>query len=170
MRLLVSVVDAAEARLAMAGGVDVVDVKNPAEGSLGARNDLRWRGHKCLALTCDVTDRNQVQETIEHVRQQLGPIEILVNNAGTIAVGPIETMTLEDFRESIDTHFWAPLYGMLAVLPEMRRRRQGRIVNISSIASKNAVKNGAVYAATKWAVNGLSVSVAEELREHGIRV
>jgi short-subunit dehydrogenase len=79
-------------------------------------------------------------------------------------------MTLEDFRESIETHFWAPLYTMLAMLPEMRRRRQGRIVNISSIAGRISVPHLVPYSAGKFALAGLSEGMRVELSKSNIRV
>jgi len=80
------------------------------------------------------------------IRDRLGPIDVLINNAGIIA-GPMEVMTLEDYSEAMQTHFWAPLYMTLAVLPEMRQRRSGRIVNISSIGGKVSVPHLLPYSA-----------------------
>jgi NAD(P)-dependent dehydrogenase (short-subunit alcohol dehydrogenase family) len=135
-----------------------------------AQADLRQRGHRAEAFTCDVTDREQVSNTIEAVRQKFGRIDVLVNNAGTIAVGPIESMTLEDYRESLDVHFWGPLYTMTAVLPEMRRRREGRIVNISSIGGKVSVPHLVPYCAGKFALAGLSEGMRAEALKDGVYV
>ena len=101
-----------------------------------ARLVLTADGYEVLPVACDVTDRDQVKDAITQIRNQLGPIQILVNNAGMISVGPLETMNIDDYEESIDTHFWGPLNTIIAVLPEMRQRREGRIVNISSIGAK----------------------------------
>ncbi len=105
-----------------------------------ARVDLQGRGaNGGLAFPCDVTDRAQVQELVRLCQDHFGGIDVLINNAGVIQVGPFEVMTIEDYEEAMRTHFWGPLYTTLAVLPEMRRRRAGRIVNISSIGGKIGV-------------------------------
>src|ERR1044071_6119393 len=101
-----------------------------------ARMDLVRRGARVMAVPCDITDREQVNEMVRAVNARFGRVEVLVNNAGVIEVGPMEVMTLEDYEQAMKTHFWGPLYATLAVLPEMRRRREGRIVNVSSIGGE----------------------------------
>ena len=135
-----------------------------------AKSNLWSLGYQLITAVCDVTDREQVQKTVESVANQLGPVDILVNNAGTLAVGPMDTMTLEDYRESLDIHFWAPLYTMLAVLPEMRRRREGRIVNISSIGGKISVPHLLAYSAGKFALAGLSEGMRAEVAKDNVLV
>src|SRR5215211_1192925 len=110
-----------------------------------ARADLASRGARVLAFPCDVTDRAQVRELVEVVTRHFGRIDVLVNNAGVIQVGPLEVMTLEDFEQAMAVHFWGPLYATLAVLPQMRRRRDGRIVNVSSIGGKISVPHLVPY-------------------------
>ena len=82
-------------------------------------------------------------------------MDVLINNAGRIQVGPLEVQTIEDFEEAIAIHFWAPLYTTLAVLPEMRERGEGRIVNIASIGGKVAVPHLLPICASKFALVGL---------------
>lgn len=135
-----------------------------------ARADLRARGARALTIPCDVTDREQVNEMVRNVRQRFGPIDVLVNNAGVIEVGPMEEMTLEDYEEAMKTHFWAPLYTTLAVLPAMRQRRDGRIVNIASIGGKVGVPHLLPYTASKFALVGLSEGLRAELAKDGITV
>jgi short-subunit dehydrogenase len=94
----------------------------------------------------------------------------LINNAGTIEVGPMDVMTIEDYEKAMQTHFWGPLYAVLAVLPEMQRRNEGRIVNISSIGGKISVPHLLPYSASKFALVGLSEGLRAELRKDGIRV
>jgi NAD(P)-dependent dehydrogenase (short-subunit alcohol dehydrogenase family) len=101
-----------------------------------AQQDLRGRAIDAMGLPADVTQKEQVENLVGRVNHHFGGIDILVNNAGTIQVGPMETMTLGDYEEAMKLHFWAPLYTTLAVLPQMRQRRAGRIVNISSIGGK----------------------------------
>ncbi|HEY0406624.1 MAG TPA: SDR family NAD(P)-dependent oxidoreductase [Pyrinomonadaceae bacterium] len=135
-----------------------------------ARVDLAERGAQVLAVPCDVTERAQVSELVNVVRDHFGQIDVLVNNAGVIQVGPVEVMTVEDYEEAMRTHFWGPLYATLAVLPEMRGRRDGRIVNISSIGGKISVPHLVPYSASKFALVGLSEGLRAELKKDGVLV
>jgi len=135
-----------------------------------ARIDLENRGATVLAVKCDVTNNSEVIGMIEAVRDHFGGIDVLVNNAGMIQVGPLETMTHEDFHQAMLTHFWGPLNTTMAVLPEMRRRKSGRIVNISSIGGKISVPHLLPYSASKFALVGLSKGLHVELAKDGITV
>lgn len=135
-----------------------------------ARADLAARGAKVLAFPCDVTDRTQVRELVDVVTRHFGGVDVLVNNAGVIQVGPLEVMTLEDFEQAMDVHFWGPLYATLAVLPQMRARRDGRIVNVSSIGGKLSVPHLVPYSASKFALAGLSEGLRSELAKDNIVV
>jgi NAD(P)-dependent dehydrogenase (short-subunit alcohol dehydrogenase family) len=119
---------------------------------------------------CDVTDKKQVERTIEHLLRQLDQIDVLVNNAGLISVGPAGAMTLDDFRQSLDIHLWAPLYTTLAILPEMKRRREGRIVNVCSIGGKISVPHLLPYSVGKFALSGLSEGFTSEARRDNVLV
>src|ERR1044072_2973143 len=126
------------------------------EGELErARADLKKLGAQVMAVPCDVTQRTQVNEMVSIVIDRYGQIDVLVNNAGVIQVGPIEVMTLEDYEEAMRVHFWAPLYTTLAVLPDMRRRRNGRIVNLSSIGGKISVRLLFPSSASRCGLSGL---------------
>ncbi|HLM57944.1 MAG TPA: SDR family NAD(P)-dependent oxidoreductase [Pyrinomonadaceae bacterium] len=135
-----------------------------------ARDDLRRRGAEVFAVPCDVTERSQVREMVEVVTGHFGRVDVLVNNAGTIQVGPLEVMTLEDFEQAMAIHFWAPLYTALEVLPQMRARGEGRIVNIASIGGKVAVPHLVPYSASKFALVGLSDGLRYELEKDGVLV
>jgi short-subunit dehydrogenase len=135
-----------------------------------AADDLRSRGIEVYAFGCDVTNRSDVESKIEDLRQHWGDVNVLVNNAGTIAVGPIDSVTLDDYRESLDIHFWGPVYTTLAVLPQMRRRGEGRIVNISSIGGKISVPHLVSYSAGKFALAGFSEGLHAEVLQDGVRV
>ena len=132
--------------------------------------DLRSRGADAFAFPCDVTERAQVNELVEVVRGRFGRVDVLVNNAGVIQVGPLEVMTLEDYEQAMKVHFWGPLYAALAVLPEMRRRGEGRIVNVSSIGGKIGVPHLVPYSASKFALTGLSDAMRAELAKDGVLV
>jgi NAD(P)-dependent dehydrogenase (short-subunit alcohol dehydrogenase family) len=135
-----------------------------------ATAELTARGARVHASECDITDRDRVNEFFAVARLFNGPVDVLVNNAGVIRVGPLEEMTEEDFDHSMRTHFWGPLYATLAVLPEMRNRRAGRIVNVASFGGKIAVPHLLPYCAGKFALVGLSDGLRAELAEHGITV
>jgi NAD(P)-dependent dehydrogenase (short-subunit alcohol dehydrogenase family) len=135
-----------------------------------ARADLERRGGQVMAVPCDVTVRGDVDALVYDVRDQLGPVDVLVNNAGAISVGPMETMSVADFQEAMATNFWGPLYAILAVLPEMRRRGEGRIANIASVGGKISVPHLVPYSASKFALVGLSEGLRAELAKDGVRV
>lgn len=134
-----------------------------------AETDLRARGANVLAVVCDVTNREQIDEMVKQIHAHFGLVDVLINNAGTIQVGPMEEMTLADYDEAMQIHLWAPLYTTLAVLPDMRHRN-GRIVNIASIGGKVSVPHLLPYSASKFALVGLSQGLRVELAEEGIFV
>lgn len=135
-----------------------------------ARRDLSGRGAEVLAFPCDVTERAQVREWVRLSEEHFGGVDVLINNAGVIQVGPVEVMTLSDYEEAMRIHFWGPLYTMLEVLPSMRRARGGRIVNISSIGGKIGIPHLVPYSASKFALVGLSEGLRAELAKDGIVV
>jgi len=135
-----------------------------------ARETLSRTGAAALALTCDVSDRHQVAELIRSVNGGFGPIDVLINNAGMVDVGPVGVMTAADFERDMSTNFWGPLNVILAVLPHMRPRGEGRIVNIASIGGKVSVPHLLPYSSSKFALVGLSQGLRAELRASGILV
>jgi NAD(P)-dependent dehydrogenase (short-subunit alcohol dehydrogenase family) len=127
-------------------------------------------GGRVLAIPCDVSVRDDVENMVRQVTEQVGPIDAVINNAGTIVVGPADVMELEDFEEAMSINFWGPLHAILAVLPEMRRRGAGRIVNVASIGGKVSVPHLLPYCASKFALVGLSEGLRAELAIDGIQV
>jgi NAD(P)-dependent dehydrogenase (short-subunit alcohol dehydrogenase family) len=111
-----------------------------------------------------------VQKSIDEIITHYGSIDVVINNAGIIQVGPVEHMKLQDYQNAMDTHFWAPLYTTLAVVPHMKQRASGRIVNISSVGGKVALPHMVPYSASKFALVGLSDGLRAELAKDGIRV
>ena len=135
-----------------------------------AQDELGAQGVLTFAIPCNVTNPQQVDTLMEAVRARFQRIDVLVNNAGMITVGPMEVMTMEDYEEALRLHFWAPLYTTLAVLPEMRQRGEGRIINIASIGGKVSVPHLLPYCASKFALVGLSAGLRAELAKDGILV
>lgn len=134
-----------------------------------ARRALSRRG-TVFAEACDVTDRAQLHDFLGRVERQLGVVDLLVNNAGVIQVGPMEEMTTQDYEAAMLAHFWAPLYATLEVLPQMRRKHAGHIVNITSIGAKVAVPHLLPYSASKFAMYGLSAGLRTELAKDSVVV
>src|SRR5262245_40232800 len=125
---------------------------------------------KVLPVVCDVTKQRDTANAVEIVMRHFGRIDVLINNAGIIQVGPIEHMSRDDFQQAMAVHFWGALHTIQAVLPQMRQRRSGRIVNISSIGGLVAVPHLAPYTASKFALVGLSDALRAEVRKDKIRV
>jgi short-subunit dehydrogenase len=127
-------------------------------------------GGEVLTIQCDVRDQKQVNAAIQQVIDRYGTVDVLINNAGIIQVGPLDHMTIQDFEDALAIHLYAPLYCSLAVLPHMRRARQGRIVNISSVGGKIAIPHLLPYCASKFALTGLSEGLRAELSQENIFV
>jgi NAD(P)-dependent dehydrogenase (short-subunit alcohol dehydrogenase family) len=132
--------------------------------------ELAYLGGPALAIPCNLTDQSQVQMLVRTTQEHFGKVDVLVNNAGMINVGPIDVMTVEDYEEAMETNYWGSLYTILAVLPDMRLRGEGRIVNISSIGGKISVPHLLPYSASKFALTGLSEGLRSELKKDGITV
>ena len=136
-----------------------------------AAEDLRGRGGAdVLALPCDLTDREQVRRMVRHVVDHFAGIDVLVNNAGIISVGPMEVMTIEDYEQAMRTHFWAPLYTTMEALPHIKARGGGRVVNVSSVGGKLPAPHLLPYTASKFALTGFSEGLRVELAKDNIFV
>jgi len=156
--------------LAGLGAVAVLCGRTP--GNLNATaNAINAAGNRAEVAECDVTTLASVEAVARRVDNQHGRVDILVNNAGIGGFGkPLHELAPDEWDRVLDTNLRGVFYTIRAFAPGMIRARGGHIINISSIAGKNALPNGAAYAASKWGLNGLSYSVAEELRAHNIRV
>jgi 3-oxoacyl-[acyl-carrier protein] reductase len=128
-------------------------------------------GGQAEVAVCDVADLKSVEALAGQVERTLGRVDILVNNAGIGGFGgPLHALAPLDWDQILNTNLRGVYYMIRSLAPIMIRAKTGHIINISSLAGKNALPNGAAYAASKWGLNGLSYSVAEELRSHNIRV
>lgn len=151
-------------------GAKVALIARDADELARAESDLVDRGGEVLTISCDLLEREQIEAAVQETINHFGTIDILINNAGIIQVGPIEHMMREDFERAMQLHFWAPFDLIRRVVPEMRRRGGGRIVNISSIGGKIAVPHMAPYTASKFALAGLSDALRAELARENILV
>src|SRR5205809_1207015 len=158
------------ARYVCARGGNVALIARDPEELARAKTDLALRGGKTLTIQCDLLDSGQIQSAVRQIIDRFSKIDILINNAGIIEVGPLEHMRPEDFDRAMRLHFWAPLELISQIVPEMRIWGGGRIVNISSIGGKIAVPHMASYSASKFALTGLSDAVRAELARDNIHV
>jgi NAD(P)-dependent dehydrogenase (short-subunit alcohol dehydrogenase family) len=135
-----------------------------------AAERLAAQGIDVLPLVGDVAREEDCRLFVEATAERFGRLDVLVNDAGVILVGPFESMRVDDFAEAMAVHFWGPLHLMRAALPYLRRRGEGRIVNIASIGGRVPVPHLAPYVASKFALVGLSGSLRAELASSGVRV
>jgi NAD(P)-dependent dehydrogenase (short-subunit alcohol dehydrogenase family) len=158
------------ARQISAQGGSVALIARDPEELARAKADLAPRGGAVLTVQCDLLDAAQIEAAVRQVTQRFGRIDILINNAGIIEVGPLEHMTREDFERAMQLHFWAAYELVSHVVPEMRTWGGGRIVNISSIGGKVAVPHLAPYSSSKFALTGFSDAIRAELARDNIYV
>jgi NAD(P)-dependent dehydrogenase (short-subunit alcohol dehydrogenase family) len=158
------------ARQLAAEGAKLAICSRTADKLEEAREELKSQSATVYAKVCDVTDMSQLEAFLAGVTRNVGPVDVLINNAGIIQAGPLEAMRLDDFEKAMNTHFWAPLYGMMAVIPSMKARGEGRIVNIASLGGKVSVPHIVPYSASKFALEGLSTGFQRELKKDGIVV
>jgi NAD(P)-dependent dehydrogenase (short-subunit alcohol dehydrogenase family) len=151
-------------------GCRVVICARGEDGLDRARDDLRAGGADVTALPCDVSDSEQVEMMVSETLRRFGRIDVLVNDAGIIQVAPIDALSLADFHRAMDINFWGTVNTTLAVLPEMRARKSGRIVNITSIGGKVAVPHLLPYDCAKFAAVGFSEGLCAELARVGVSV
>lgn len=137
-----------------------------------AAEDVRTREPFAEVLTAvaDVRKRYEAERAVAQAVERFGAVDVLINNAGIVQVGPLDHMKVPDYEDAMQTHFWGPLYMVLAALPYMRRQGAGRIVNISSIGGKVAVPHLVPYCASKFALTGLSDGLRTELARENIVV
>jgi len=136
----------------------------------GVAKGFERDGISILTVPADVTRTADIATLVDKTERSAGPIEILVNNAGIGYFGPVQDSSEENWDSVLDTNLKAVFLLSKAVAPGMIRRGSGHIVNIASLAGKNAFAGGAVYCASKWGLLGLTQCIAEDLRPYGIRV
>ncbi len=151
-------------------GSNVVISARDVEELARAEARLRQIAPNILAIPADVTMREEAEAAVQKAVDRFGEVDVLVNNAGTISVGPAETMTIDDYRDAINIYFWGPYFMTMAVLPAMQKRRSGRIVNISSIGGKIGVPHLLPYSVGKFALTGFSQGLRSELLKDNVHV
>jgi NAD(P)-dependent dehydrogenase (short-subunit alcohol dehydrogenase family) len=155
--------------LARAGHDVVTTMRNPARSpelaEIAAKEKLRVMIH-----AMDVDDDASVKNTVSEILKQRGRIDVLVNNAGIGMMGPIEEVPLAEFRQVMETNFFGALRCIQAVVPGMRERKSGCIVNVTSVAGRIAIAPQGAYASSKWALEAMSEILAQEMKGFNVRV
>jgi len=157
------------ARVFLARGMQVT-ITGRSEADLARAATTLKGGDKLLTVAADVRDADSAKRLVDETVQQFGGLDILVNNAGVGRFANVADMSPETWREIIDTNLSGVFYCTHAALPELRRRGGGYIVNISSLAGKNAFVGGAAYCASKAGLNAFSETLMQEVRHDNIRV
>lgn len=163
------------ARLLAEEGANLAICARDADELDRAKSELRQYDVVIYTEVCDITEKQQVERFVENVHQHVGPVDVLINNAGVIVVTPYEHATEADFREAMDTHLWASFHMVNAVLPHMMARpaddpARGRIVNVASFGGKVSVPHLVPYSTSKFALVGYSEGLRAELQKENILV
>lgn len=158
------------ARELAAKGANLVICSRNAEQIEIAEQEIRQIGSTVLGLKADVSDQTDAARVVEAAISQFGRIDLLINNAGVMLVGPENVMNVEDYKTAMDTNFWAALYMIKAALPHFHDQREGRIANICSIGGKVAVPHLLPYSVSKFAMVALSEGLHAELKKDNIHV
>lgn len=152
-------------------GAHVILCGRTLEPLQSTSSKINKQGGNSTAMACDVADLPSVEAVAKQVEDRFRRVDILVNNAGVGVFGtPLHQLSPDDWDVMMNTNLRGVYYCIRSFAPLMIRARSGHIINISSLAGKNTVPNGAAYSASKWGLNGLTYTVAEELRSHNIRV
>ena len=159
----------ATARLLAGEGADLVISARRDDRLQQLADEIRPLGRKVTVATADVSDR-QAMEAVGELISSLGGVDILINNAGTMPISPIINGRVDEWEQMIDTNIKGVLYAIHAVYPGMAERKQGHIVNISSVAARLTYPSAGVYAGTKHAVRAISDTLRKEAIRYGVRV
>ncbi len=151
-------------------GHDLVICARSAEGLAAARPDLEATGAAVDTVQCDVSVADDVARLVDTAQQRHGRIDVLVNNAGAIQVGPVGAMRAKEFADALGVMLWGVVHPTLAVLPLLRKQGAGRIVNITSIGGKIPAPHLLPYTTAKFAAVGFSEGLRAELAKDGISV
>lgn len=157
-------------RFAREGARLALIARDPVALSRAAQSLRDDFGADVQTWVCELRDPAQIEAVVSGILAARAEIDVLINNAGVIRVGPVETMTSEDFSEALSIHMEAPLRLMQLVAPRMKAAGGGRIVNISSIGGLVPVPHLAPYVTSKYALTGLSEAMRAELAPHGVYV
>ncbi|MDN5330395.1 MAG: hypothetical protein PWP35_2182 [Bacteroidales bacterium] len=161
----------ATARALAAEGCRLVLAARRMKRLIALKESLEAQGAQCLVMQTDATTQGQWKCLVDKTLELWGQIDVLINNAGIMPLSYIKNLRIEEWEQMIDVNLKGALYGVAAVLPHMRSRRNGHIINISSTAGRWLFDGGAVYCATKFALNAFSEGFRREITaSEGIRM
>lgn len=160
--------EAAARRLASRGATVVLGARR-IERLQSLADELEQDGGKALAVATDVTRRDQVEDLIGAAVDNFGQVDVLLNNAGLMPLAPMERLKVDEWERMLDVNLKGTLYGIAAVLPHMKARKAGHIINVSSVYGHKVAPGAAVYCATKFAVRALSEGLRQEVKPYNIR-
>ena len=161
--------EATALRLSKAGAAVVIGARR-ADRLEALAERINSEGGRALPVEADVTDERQARALVERAASELGRLDVLVNNAGVMLLGPVDGADTSEWRRMVDVNVMGLLYCTHAALPIMREQTSGHIVNISSVAGRIARAGTAVYNATKWGVGAFSEALRQEVLYYNIRV
>jgi NADP-dependent 3-hydroxy acid dehydrogenase YdfG len=163
-------IGAATAKRLAAGGAAVALAGRREDRLQELVDEISGAGGKALAVKTDVTDEDDAGAMIERTKSELGRVDVLVNNAGVMLLGPIQDADTEEWRRMVNVNLLGLFYATHAALPVMREQQSGHIVNVSSVAGRTASLGVGVYNATKWGVVGFSEALRQEALHLNVRV
>lgn len=159
----------ATARHLSARGATVVLGARRSERIESLARELKDQGGQALAITTDVTDREQVKHLVDSAVQTYGRVDVLLNNAGLMPLSPLERLKFDDWNQMIDVNVKGVLYGIAAALPHMKQQKAGHIINVSSVYGHKVGPGAAVYCGTKYAVRAISEGLRQEVKSYNMR-
>lgn len=159
----------ATARLLSSAGANVVLAARRSDRIESLAQELEASGGKVLAITTDVTRREQVEALVNQTVEAFGKIDVILNNAGLMPLSPLESLKVDEWEQMIDVNMKGVLYGIAAALPHMKSQKSGHIINVSSVYGHKLGPDATVYCATKFAVRALSEGLRQEVKPYNIR-
>ncbi|MCA9043791.1 MAG: SDR family oxidoreductase [Planctomycetaceae bacterium] len=159
----------ATARLLSAEGATVVLAARRSERIEALAEEINGSGGNALAMTTDVTDRQQVKELVDKAVETYGRIDVMLNNAGLMPLAPLEDLKTDEWDQMIDVNFRGVLNGIAAALPHMKSQKSGHFINVSSVYGHKLGPAATVYCATKFTVRALSEGLRQEVKPYNIR-
>lgn len=159
----------ATARLLSSEGATVVLAARRADRIDALSNELKSQGGEALALTTDVTNRQQVKTLVDKAVEAFGRIDVMLNNAGLMPLAPLEMLKVDEWNQMIDVNIKGVLHGIAAALPYMKEQKSGHFINVSSVYGHKLGPDATVYCATKHAVRALSEGLRQEVKPYNIR-
>jgi short-subunit dehydrogenase len=151
-------------------GAKVVLLSRDLERMNGVEGEVRKAGSEALSIPCDVSKEHECRRWVPQVIERFGRVDVLINNAGYGHYSSIENLTTDNLRQIFDTNLMGSIWCAQAVIPEMRKRGEGHIVNVSTIISRRAIPYMSAYCMTKFAMNAFDESLRLELRHSGVGV